>query len=83
MLDALFLRPCPAWKRKASTCESAFLPHADKHIFLYVLELGKSEAKRSVSNQRKVEDWFFTELLVRLRNGAVGSAENNKREGMC
>jgi hypothetical protein len=40
------LRPCPSWKRRASTCGCALLPHADKHMFVYVLELCKSEAKR-------------------------------------
>jgi hypothetical protein len=39
------LRPCPAWQRRASTCGRALLPHADKHMFLYVLEPCKSEAK--------------------------------------
>jgi hypothetical protein len=39
-------RPCPAWQRRASTCGRALLPHADKHMLLYVLELCKSEAKR-------------------------------------
>jgi hypothetical protein len=41
------LRPCLAWQRRASTCGYALLPHADKHMFVYVLELCKSEAKRS------------------------------------
>jgi hypothetical protein len=40
------LRPRPAWERRTSTCERALLPHADKHMFVYVLELCKSEAKR-------------------------------------
>jgi hypothetical protein len=41
------LRPCPAWQRRASTCGRALLPHADKHMFVYVLELCNSEAKRT------------------------------------
>jgi hypothetical protein len=44
---SLSFRPCPAWQRRASTCGRALLPHADKHMFLYVLELCKSEAKRA------------------------------------
>jgi hypothetical protein len=43
----LRLRDCPAWQRKASTCGRALLPHADKHMFVYVLELCKSEGKRA------------------------------------
>jgi hypothetical protein len=39
------LRDCPAWQRRASTCGRALLPHADKHMFVYVIELCKSEAK--------------------------------------
>jgi hypothetical protein len=28
LLFLRFLRPCPAWKRRASTCGRALLPHA-------------------------------------------------------
>jgi hypothetical protein len=45
--DGSYLRPCPSWQRRASTCGRALLPHADKHMSLYVLELCKSEAKRA------------------------------------
>jgi hypothetical protein len=41
------IRNCPAWQRRASTYGRALLPYADKHMFLYVLELCKSEAKRT------------------------------------
>jgi hypothetical protein len=44
ILDTIRLRP--AWERRASTCGRELLPHADKHVFVYVLELCKSEAKR-------------------------------------
>jgi hypothetical protein len=46
------LRDCPAWQPRASTCGSALLPHADKHMFVYVLELCKSEAKRRNTTAR-------------------------------
>jgi hypothetical protein len=39
----------PAWQRRASTCGRALLPHADKHMFICVLELCKSEAKRAAN----------------------------------
>jgi hypothetical protein len=42
---------CPAWQRRASTCGRPLLPHADKQMFVYVLELCKSEAKRPASTQ--------------------------------
>jgi hypothetical protein len=32
-------RDCPAWQRRASTCGRALLPHADKHMFVYVLTI--------------------------------------------
>jgi hypothetical protein len=41
----------PAWKREASTCGGELLPHADKHMLVYVLELCKSEAKRPASKK--------------------------------
>jgi hypothetical protein len=41
------VRPYPAWERRTSTCGRALLPHADKLMFVYVLELCKSEAKRA------------------------------------
>jgi hypothetical protein len=50
--DSACLRSCPAWERRASTCERELLPHADKHIFVYVLELCKSEAKRPLPRRR-------------------------------
>jgi hypothetical protein len=37
------LRPCPAWELRASTCGRKILPHADKHMFVYVLEVELSE----------------------------------------
>jgi hypothetical protein len=47
-----YLRPCPAWERRASPCERELLPHADKHVFVYVLELCESEAKRPLPRSR-------------------------------
>jgi hypothetical protein len=47
------LRDCPAWKSRASTCGRALLPHADKHMFVYVLEPCKSEAKRAAKHINK------------------------------
>jgi hypothetical protein len=44
---------CPAWQRRFSTCGRALLPHEDKHMFIYVLELCKSEAKRSALTEFK------------------------------
>jgi hypothetical protein len=45
--ESRLLRLCPAWQHRSSTCGRALLPHADKLMFVYVLELCKSEAKRA------------------------------------
>jgi hypothetical protein len=63
------LRQCPAWQRWASTCGRALLPHADKHMFVYVLELCKSEAKR-------FKAWT---VFASSNTGIVGS---NSTQGM-
>jgi hypothetical protein len=47
LVNLHWIRDCPAWQRRASTCGRALLPHKDKHMFVYVLELCKSEALRS------------------------------------
>jgi hypothetical protein len=47
---SVFIRPCPAWERRTSTCGRALLPHADKLMFVYVLELCTSEAKRATQD---------------------------------
>jgi hypothetical protein len=44
---ARWIRPCPAWQRRASTCGRALLPHADKHMFVYVLELCSTLPRRT------------------------------------
>jgi hypothetical protein len=43
----VLLSICPAWERRASTCGRALLPHAEKLMFVLVLELCMGEALRS------------------------------------
>jgi hypothetical protein len=45
-----------AWERRASTCGRELLPHADKHMFVYVLELCKSEAKWPLPRRRLAQE---------------------------
>jgi hypothetical protein len=60
------LSPCPAWERRASTCERALLPHADKHMSVYVLELRSpsgGQDKHDILALRRVWDIAYC-LLV-------------------
>jgi hypothetical protein len=66
------VRPCPAWQRRASTCGLALLPHADKLMFVYVLELCKSEAKRR--NSARPETGISLLYLLTFPEGKAAGA---------
>jgi hypothetical protein len=55
LISRFLIRPCPAWQRRASACGRALLPHADKDMFVCVLELCKSKAKRAALRETNVK----------------------------